>query len=208
MCYISYTLLQYRGLPIQDSLFLGRVIESVGRAMRMVVPRTRVGTHVTRLNHRVARHCGSDNDSVILINLLHNSFVFVTSLYHRIRMSRRISFVATSDCNDNVSAAHSIGVLGSLSRSVHNGSILVIRSVVSSKGALSGIHRVLDLHRPGSLTVYALLSGPSHHRIGIPMRFVNFSVPSRFIINCNVSCTRHCHRLPCVNGIVLLSRWI
>lgn len=103
----------------------------------------------------------------MVINLLHNSFIFVTSLTHTVSVPRRISFVATSDCNGAVRDGHSIHVLGSLSSSVGNGSILLIRSVVSANGALDGIYRVLSLHRPGSVDVYALLSGPRHHRISI-----------------------------------------
>lgn len=168
--------------------------------MSMCLARRRLGRQVTRVNTRVARHFG--NRSICLIYVLGKSVFFAARLTGQVTLPVAVSFVSTSDCKTRARSSNIMGVGGSLRRSVRKRGIVIIRSVISSKGALDQLVRLFRDHGPGALAVYALLSGPSHQIMrGLRISCAKFIVPSGFMIKFNLSCSRECHGLPCVKFI-------
>lgn len=194
---------------------MGLVVLSSVRGV--LISRRRLDSVGTELNTRVAGSFGKGG--LLILNVLGNYIFFVASLIHRVSLPLDVSFVSMSSCNDNARSANHIGVAGSVSVSLSNCSILVIRSVLSDNEALGCISRVLGAHNTGSVDVIALLSGPREQMTRVSPSCMNYSIPSRFIINCKLSCSRGCEGLPCVNtlgesicrgwlGVVVFSHYI
>lgn len=120
-----------------------------------------MSTEVHRLKRGVDGRCRKGR--VRLVYILGNKMFFVYRLTGEVAIPMSVSFVYIKDCKSKAGSDNIMELTGSLSRSVRGGRMLVIRSVVSSNGALCCLVSMLHREGPTDLHLYALLSGPSHH---------------------------------------------
>ncbi len=175
--------------------------KGVGGFSGVVVGRRRVGGHMGRLTGRVSSSCGSARPIVVYV--LGNTICFFTSVARGLSLSFAVSFTHLSDCGDNA-INNRVRAMYGVAASVGSGRILVIRSVVSDKGALGCFVGRLGRFNPTSVGLYTLLGGPSEEAMPIGVSCLKFRVRSGFVINCNLSFSRGCERLPFVTR---LGRW-
>jgi len=60
--------------------------------------------------------------------------------------------------------------------------VLVVEDIVDSGLTLSWLCKNLMTRNPASLEVCALLTKPARRRVELPIRYVGFEIPNRFVI--------------------------
>ncbi len=165
------------------------------------VPRTRVLQRIGHITNRVGHSLRKQRP--IFLTVLGNSFIFTTSLVHRVGLYSRVSFIGLTSCS-NATSAKRIGRVVNLGMSVRKHSIIVIRSVMSSKLAVGCVIRLLRGRGPHAISVYALLLGPSGLGISLSVPCGYFRVPGSFVLNCNLSCSNCNHG---AHSVCAMIRW-
>jgi hypoxanthine phosphoribosyltransferase len=60
--------------------------------------------------------------------------------------------------------------------------VLVVEDIIDSGLTLSYLLRTLKARKPASLEICALLTKPERREIEVPVRYVGFEIPNRFVI--------------------------
>ena len=99
------------------------------------------------------------------------------------------------------SSTHSSGVvriLKDLDATIEGKDVLIVEDIIDSGLTLSYLMRNLDARGPASLEICALLTKPERREIDVPVRYVGFEIPNRFVIGYGLDFAERYRNLPYV----------
>jgi hypoxanthine phosphoribosyltransferase len=76
--------------------------------------------------------------------------------------------------------------------------VLVVEDIIDSGLTLSYLMRNLEAREPASLEICALLTKPDRREIEVPVRYVGFEIPNRFVIGYGLDFAERYRNLPYV----------
>lgn len=117
----------------------------------------------------------------VLIAVLKGSVLFLADLMRHITVPHSIDFMATS----SYEGTHSTGVvriLKDLDMSIENRNVLVVEDIIDTGYTLDYLLRVLHQRHPASLRICTLLNKGSRRQVDIPLDYVGFDIPDKFVI--------------------------
>ena len=76
--------------------------------------------------------------------------------------------------------------------------VLVVEDIIDSGLTLSYLMRNLESREPASLEVCALLTKPERREIDVPVRYVGFEIPNRFVVGYGLDFAERYRNLPYV----------
>ena len=76
--------------------------------------------------------------------------------------------------------------------------MLVVEDIIDSGLTLSYLLRNLESREPASLEICALLTKPDRREIDVPVRYVGFEIPDRFVIGYGLDFAERYRNLPYV----------
>ncbi|HEY8465941.1 MAG TPA: phosphoribosyltransferase family protein, partial [Solirubrobacterales bacterium] len=75
-----------------------------------------------------------------------------------------------------------VRILKDLDASIEGRDVLIVEDIIDSGLTLHYLMRNLRARNPRSLEVCALLTKPERRRVDLPIRYVGFEIPNRFVI--------------------------
>ena len=76
--------------------------------------------------------------------------------------------------------------------------VLVVEDIIDSGLTLSYLMRNLESREPATLEVCALMTKPERREIDVPVRYVGFEIPNRFVIGYGLDFAERYRNLPYV----------
>ena len=76
--------------------------------------------------------------------------------------------------------------------------MLVVEDIIDSGLTLSYLMRSLKARKPASLEICALLTKPERREIDVPVKFVGFEIPNKFVIGYGLDFAERYRNLPYV----------
>jgi hypoxanthine phosphoribosyltransferase len=119
---------------------------------------------------------------LLLIGVLKGAIFFMADLMRAIDMPCEVDFMAISSYGAGVDSSGVVRILKDLDVSIEGRNVLVVEDIVDSGLTLSYLLRNLEAREPASLEVCALLTKPARRRVELPIRYVGFEIPNRFVI--------------------------
>jgi hypoxanthine-guanine phosphoribosyltransferase len=75
-----------------------------------------------------------------------------------------------------------VRILKDLEINISGRDVLVVEDIIDSGLTLSYLRRTLGARKPASLEICALLTKPERREVEVPVRYVGFEIPNRFVI--------------------------
>ena len=121
---------------------------------------------------------------LLLISLLKASFVFLADLSRAIPIAHQVDFVELAGYNGADTGGHSrVRLLKDVAIPVTGLDVLLVEDVVDTGLTLNYLRKLLDLRKPASLRVVALLDRPYRRLVeDLPVDYVGFTVPDEFFV--------------------------
>jgi len=121
---------------------------------------------------------------LLLLALLKASFVFLADLSRAVPISHQIDFVELAGYNGADTGGHSrVRLLKDSVIPVTGLDVLIVEDVVDTGLTLNYLRKLLDLRKPTSLHVAALLDRPYRRLVDdLPVDYVGFTVPDEFFV--------------------------
>ncbi len=91
-----------------------------------------------------------------------------------------------------------VRILKDLDINIAARNVLVVEDIVDSGLTLSYLMRNLERASPASLEICALLTKPTRREIDVPVRYVGFEIPNRFVIGYGLDFAERYRNLPYV----------
>jgi hypoxanthine phosphoribosyltransferase len=135
---------------------------------------------------------------LLLIGVLKGAVFFMADLMRRLRVPCEIDFMAISSYGAATDSSGVVRILKDLDINIEGRHVLVVEDIIDSGLTLSYLMRNLESREPASLEVCALLTKPGRRAIDVPVRYVGFEIPNRFVIGYGLDFAERYRNLPYV----------
>jgi len=135
---------------------------------------------------------------LLLIGVLKGAVFFMSDLMRHLTIPCEIDFMAISSYGDSTDSSGVVRILKDLDINIEGRDVLVVEDIIDSGLTLSYLMRNLEAREPASLEICALLTKPERREIEVPVRYVGFEIPNRFVIGYGLDFGERYRNLPYV----------
>lgn len=135
---------------------------------------------------------------LLLVCILKGGVLFLTDLMRQLDIPHAIDFMAISSYGAGTESSGVVRILMDLNTSIEGKNVLIVEDIVDTGHTLDYILRNLSTRRPASLKVCALLNKPSRRQVDVPIHYVGFDIPNKFVIGYGLDFGEKYRNLPFV----------
>jgi hypoxanthine phosphoribosyltransferase len=151
---------------------------------------------VAELGEEISRdYAGRD---LLLIGVLKGAVFFMADLMRQLTVPCEIDFMAISSYGASTDSSGVVRILKDLDINIEGREVLVVEDIIDSGLTLSYLMRNLEARQPASLEVCALMTKPERREIDVPVRYIGFEIPNRFVIGYGLDFGERYRNLPYV----------
>ena len=133
---------------------------------------------------------------LLLVCVLKGAIFFLADLMRAIDLPLELDFMAISSYGAATDTSGVVRILKDLDTSIADRDVLIVEDIIDSGLTLSYLARTLEARRPASLEICALLTKPSRRQMEVPVRYVGFEIPDRFVIGYGLDYAERYRNLP------------
>ena len=135
---------------------------------------------------------------LLLIGVLKGAVFFMADLMRKLTIPCEVDFMAISSYGAQTDSSGVVRILKDLDINIEGRDVLVVEDIIDSGLTLSYLVRNLSAREPASLEICALLTKPDRREIEVPVRYVGFEIPNRFVIGYGLDFGERYRNLPYV----------
>ena len=135
---------------------------------------------------------------LLLVGVLKGAVFFMADLMRELSIPCEIDFMAISSYGAATDSSGVVRILKDLDTNIAGREVLVVEDIIDSGLTLSYLMRSLKARKPESLEICALLTKPERREIEVPVKFVGFEIPNKFVIGYGLDFAERYRNLPYV----------
>jgi hypoxanthine phosphoribosyltransferase len=138
---------------------------------------------------------------LFLMGVLKGAVFFLADLMREIDLPCEVDFMAVSSYGSLTDSSGVVRILKDLDAPIEGRDVLIVEDVVDSGLTLAYLLRSLRSRHPRSLEVCALLVKPHRRKVDLPIRYVGFEIPDRYVVGYGLDLDQRYRNLPYVAAI-------
>jgi len=152
----------------------------VARTLKPYISERRLAARVRALGRDIrGDYRGRD---LVLVGILKGSFIFMADLARAIDLPLTCDFMRVSSYGSGTASSGRIRMEFDLSHPVKGKHVLLVEDIVDTGWTLDHVLGELRRKRPASLRLAALLHKPERTRVEVPIDYLGFTIPDRFVV--------------------------
>lgn len=171
----------------------------------ILIDADRLQQRVSELGEKIsADYHGQD---LLLTCILRGGVPFMVDLSRRITVPHMMDFMAVSSYG--VGKRESTGsarVTLDLQMDIRSHNVLLVEDIVDSGHTIAAVLQMLGTRQPKSLKVCALLDKPERREAHVPIDYLGFTIPNKFVFGYGLDLDEYHRNLPFV-GVVDLNKY-
>jgi hypoxanthine phosphoribosyltransferase len=169
---------------------LERVVSEV------LVDRDALADRISELGEEISEDY--EGRDLLLVGVLKGAVFFMADLMRHVTVPCEVDFMAISSYGAATDSSGVVRILKDLDINIRDRHVLVVEDIIDSGLTLSYLVRNLSAREPASLEICALLTKPARREIEVPVRYVGFEIPNRFVIGYGLDFAERYRNLPYV----------
>jgi hypoxanthine phosphoribosyltransferase len=147
------------------------------------------------------------DDELLLICILRGGVPFLVDLSRHITIPHMVDFMAVSSYGAGRRESSGFArVTLDLQTDIRGKNVLLVEDIVDSGHTISSVLQMLETRQPKSLKVCTLLDKPERREARIPIHYVGFTIPNKFVFGYGLDLDEYFRNLPFV-GVVDLTKY-
>ena len=134
----------------------------------------------------------------VLVSVLKGSIIFLGDLVRRLDFPLAIDLMEVSSYGGATESSGLVRILKDLSRSIEGRDVLVVEDIIDTGLTLNYLLGYLRGKSPASIAVCALLDKPARRLVDIPIDYLGFQIPDRFVVGYGLDFDERYRNLPYV----------
>lgn len=118
----------------------------------------------------------------VLVGVLKGAFMFMADLTRHISIPHEIDFMATSSYGAATETSGVVRILKDLDTPISGRHVLIVEDIIDTGLTLDYLTKILKARNPASLRICTLLDKRERRRIPIPLDYVGFEIPNKFVV--------------------------
>ena len=162
----------------------------------ILIDEDRLQERIRELGEELSRDYASRE--LLLVGVLKGAVFFMADLMRSLTVPCEIDFMAISSYGAATDSSGVVRILKDLDINIEDRHVLVVEDIIDSGLTLSYLLRNLESREPASLEICALLTKPDRREIDVPVRYVGFEIPNKFVIGYGLDFAERYRNLPYV----------
>jgi hypoxanthine phosphoribosyltransferase len=162
----------------------------------VLVDRDALSERIAELGEEISEDY--EGRDLLLVGVLKGAVFFMADLMRHVTVPCEVDFMAISSYGAATDSSGVVRILKDLDINIRDRHVLVVEDIIDSGLTLSYLVRNLSAREPASLEICALLTKPSRREIEVPVRYVGFEIPNRFVIGYGLDFAERYRNLPYV----------
>jgi hypoxanthine phosphoribosyltransferase len=163
-------------------------------ALEILIPAEKIAKRVEELGKEISRDYRGK--TVHLVCVLKGAYTFLADLARAMEIPVTLDFLAVSSYNQGTSTSGEVRLTKDLDTSLEGMDVLVVEDIADTGLTLRYLYNMLKARRPNSLKVISLLSKPSRRQVDVPVDYVGFEIPDRFVVGYGLDVDQRYRNLP------------
>ena len=142
-----------------------------------------------------------ESRDLLLLGVLKGAVFFLADLMRAVELPCELDFMAVSSYGSLTDSSGVVRILKDLDAPIEGKDVVIVEDIVDSGLTLNYLLRNLRGRDPRSLEVCALLVKPGRRKIDLPIRYVGFEIPNRFVVGYGLDLDQRYRNLPYVAAV-------
>lgn len=142
------------------------------------------------------------NQDLILVSILRGAVLFLSDLVRHISVPHMLDFMAVSSYG--IGARRSSGqarITLDVNTDLRGRNVLLVEDIVDSGYTLRAVLDLLSSRRPNSLKVCVLLDKAERREVPVPLDYIGFQIPDRFVFGYGLDLDEYYRNLPFIGTV-------
>jgi len=136
---------------------------------------------------------------LLLVCVLKGGVMFLSDLMRHIHTPHEIDFMAVSSYGGtSTESSGVVRILMDLATNIEGRNVLIVEDIIDTGYTMDYITRILKERKPASIRICVLLNKPERRRIPIPLDYVGFNIPNKFVVGYGLDYNELYRNLPFV----------
>ncbi|MDH4270252.1 MAG: hypoxanthine phosphoribosyltransferase [Dehalococcoidia bacterium] len=162
--------------------------------LKILISRDQIAEAVDRLAREINRDY--QGKQPLLISVLQGSFVFMADLIRQLDLPLELDFVRLASYGAARESSGKVRVVQGVKTPVEGRDILVIEDIVDTGITICFLLDYLRKKKPASLKLCTLTDKPSRRSVPVPIDYLGFTVPNKFIVGYGLDFDEKFRNLP------------
>jgi hypoxanthine phosphoribosyltransferase len=119
---------------------------------------------------------------ITVVGVLRGAFVFMADLVRAIPRPITCDFLSVRSYGDATVSTGVVQITSDLANPIEHRHVLLVEDIVDTGWTLDHVVGELRKKKPASLKLAALLHKPSRTRVQVPIDYLGFTIPDRFVV--------------------------
>jgi hypoxanthine phosphoribosyltransferase len=137
-----------------------------------------------------------ESRDLLLVGVLKGAVFFMADLMRRLSIPCEIDFMAISSYGGATDSSGVVRILKDLDINIEGRHVLVVEDIIDTGLTLSYLMRSLGAREPASLEVCALLVKHGRRETDVPVKYVGFEIPNRYVVGYGLDFGERYRNLP------------
>ncbi len=147
------------------------------------------------------------NQDLLLICILRGGVPFMVDLSRHITIPHMMDFMAVSSYGiGKRESSGSARVTLDLQMDILDRNVILVEDIVDSGHTISSVLQLLETRQPKTLKVCALLDKPERREAEVPIHYLGFTIPNKFVFGYGLDLDEYYRNLPFI-GVVDLNKY-
>lgn len=147
-------------------------------------------------------HDYKGSEKLILLCILRGGVMFLTDLIRHVTIPHMVDFMAVSSYGaGSRQSTGQVRITLDLNTSIENCDVLIVEDIIDSGRTLASVINLLSARSPRSLAVCTLLDKAERREVEVPLRYVGFTIPNKFVFGYGLDLDELYRNLPFI-GVV------
>jgi hypoxanthine phosphoribosyltransferase len=140
-------------------------------------------------------------DDLILIGVLKGAFIFLADLTRELTIPHHVDFIALSSYNRGTVSNGAVRLIMDTRINVTGRNVLIVEDILDTGHTLDYLRRTFEARRPATLRTCVLLSKPERHRVDVPVDYLGFEIPDRWVVGYGLDYADRFRTLPYIAAL-------
>jgi hypoxanthine phosphoribosyltransferase len=167
--------------------------------MEILIPAEKISERVRELGKQISEDYRGK--TIHLICVLKGAYAFLADLGRTLEVPTTMDFLAVSSYGNGTTTSGEVQLTKDLDSGLEGKDVLIVEDIADTGLTLRYLVNVLKSRKPASLKVVAFLDKPSRRQVEVPLDYVGFEIPDRFVVGYGLDFDQEHRHLPYIAAL-------
>jgi hypoxanthine phosphoribosyltransferase len=136
-----------------------------------------------------------------LVAVLKGAFMFLADLLRALEGPVTCDFIALSSYGSSTTSSGEVRLTKDLDHGIEGRDVVIVEDIVDTGVTLAYLQEILRARGPRSLRTACLLNKPSRRLESVPVEYIGFTIPDRFVVGYGLDFDERYRNLPYIAAL-------